>query len=153
MRKIYPIYGAKNLSALVNGLLHFFAFSENPAGIDIRRLLQDAVAGRVYAANPEILRRDSLRTDFMEFISETYEDTMLSQLCRDFDFLAKNPMLCRNIQHGLAEGYDRIITDSELQYLFECWRDVMVESGKYRAAYKEYNSERRAREIAKTEEY
>lgn len=152
MKKIYPLYGAKNLSALINGLLHFFAYSENPSEVDIRRLLSDALTGKVYVENPAVLRADMVRTDFLEFIAETYEETMLSQLCRDYDFLDKNSLLRLNIQHGLSEAYDHTITDAELDELFVAWRDTMVQSGKYREAYKEYNEARLARARAKQEQ-
>lgn len=152
VRNICPIYGAKNLSALINGLLYFFSYAQNPPEVDIRRLLSDALAGKVYVENPAVLRADTVRTDFLEFIAETYEETMLSQVCRDYDFLDKNLLLRLNIQHGLSEAYGHTITDAELDELFTVWRDTVVQSGKYREAYKEYNEARLARARAKQEQ-
>lgn len=149
VKKIYPVYGAKNLSALINGLLHFFTFCENPPEVDVRRLLQDALAGKVYSDNPAVLKADQVRTDFLEFISETYESTMLQQLCQDWDFLRSNTMMQLNIQRGFSEAYEYVLTDAELFDLFAVWRDQMEQSGKYRAAYREYNDDRLARERAK----
>lgn len=149
MKKIYPVYGAKNLSALINGLLHFFAYCENPPEVDIRRLLQDALAGKVYVDNPEVLKADQIRTDFLEFVQETYEEVMLPQLCEDLDFIRENHVLRLNILRTFAEEYDHVLTEAELYDLFAVWRDQMEQSGKFRAAYKEHIEDRLARERAK----
>lgn len=151
VKKIYPVYGAKNLSAFINGLLHFFAYSTNPPEVDIRRLLTDALAGRVYVENPEIIRADQIRTDFLELVAENYEDTMLSQLCRDEDFLTHNEILRLNLMSQMEAQYEHVVTDSELNALFSMWKDTMKQNGKYREAYGQYNKDRLAAERAKME--
>ena len=154
VRKIYPVYGAKNLSAFINGLLHYFAFAENPPGVDIRRLIQDANEGKVYANNPVVVQQDKIRNDFMEFIAETHEDTMLELLCSDGDdFIKKRSMLSLNIQTQFSSTYEYTLTDSELQELVALWCDEMKANGKYREAYAEYNALRLAKERARMEDY
>ena len=153
VKKIYPVYGAKGLSALINGLIHFFSYAENPPEVDIRRLLQDALDGKVYANNPEILAAEQRQHDFLDLISDMYEPTMLDQLCVDDDFILKNHVLRLNIQRHFTELYDYVLTDSEIWDLFCVWRDMVRTTGNYRKAYGEYNNKRLARERAKMEDY
>ena len=151
VKKIYPVYGAKNLSALIDGLLYFFCYAQNPPEVDIRRLLQDALDGKVYAHNPEVLAADQLRSNWLEFVEETHEQTMLELLCRDGDnFLAQDAhsRLRLNIQKQFAALHDYVLTDSELLQLFAVWRDVVKKNGKYREEYAKYNAHRLAKAAA-----
>lgn len=152
VRKIYPIYGAKNLSALINGILHYFAYAENPPGVDIHRLLQDAVAGRVYVENPEIVHADQIRNDFFEMVTENYEYTMLSLLCEDENFLSRNKSLRSSLQYVMATQYEHIITDAELDVLFAQWKDAVKQNGKFREVYGQNIKDRFARAKAKYED-
>lgn len=46
VKKIYASYGAKNLSALVNGFFYYLVYGENPVnGVDIALLFQDCLSG------------------------------------------------------------------------------------------------------------
>lgn len=151
VKKIYPVYGAKSLSALVNGLVYFFCYAQNPPEVDVRRLLQDALDGKVYARNPEVLAADKLRSNWLEFVEETHEQTMLELLCCDGDyFLAQNEhsTLRLNIQKQFAELHNYVLTDSELLQLFAVWRDIVKQNGKYREEYAKYNAHRLAKATA-----
>ena len=151
IKKIYPVYGAKSLSALVNGLVYYFCYAQNPPEVDVRRLLQDALDGKVYARNPEVLAADKLRSNWLEFVEETHEQTMLELLCCDGDyFLAQDEhsTLRLNIQKQFAELHDYVLTDSELLQLFAVWRDIVKTNGKYREEYAKYNAHRLAKATA-----
>lgn len=154
IKLIYPIYGAKSLSALIEGILFFFCYGDNPSGINIRKLFADALEGKVYANNPVVVQQDKIKNDFMEFIAETYEDTMLELLCSDGDdFIKKRSMLALNIQTQFSSTYGYTLTDSELQELVALWCDAVKANGKYREAYAEYNAFRLAKERARMEDY
>ena len=151
IKKIYPVYGAKSLSALVNGLVYYFCYAQNPPEVDVRRLLQDALDGKVYAHNPEVLAADKLRSNWLEYIEETHEQTMLELLCCDGDyFLAQDEhsTLRLNIQKQFAELHNYVLTDSELLQLFAVWRDIVKTNGKYREEYAKYNAHRLAKATA-----
>lgn len=151
VKKIYPVYGAKSLSALVNGLVYYFCYAQNPPEVDVRRLLQDALDGKVYVRNPEVLAADKLRSNWLEFVEETHEQTMLELLCCDGDyFLAQDEhsTLRLNIQKQFAELHNYVLTDSELLQLFAVWRDIVKQNGKYREEYAKYNAHRLAKVTA-----
>ena len=151
VKQIYPVYGAKSLSAFINGLLYFFSYAQNPPEVDVRRLLQDALDGKVYAQNPEVLAADQLRFNWLEFIEETHEQTMLELLCCDGDyFLAQDAhsRLRLNIQKQFAAQHNYVLTDSELLQLFAVWRDIVKKNGKYREEYAKYNAHRLAKVTA-----
>lgn len=151
VKEIYPVYGAKSLSALFNGLIHFFTYGTNPPEVDIRRLLTDALAGKVYVDNPEILRADRMRNDFLSLVSENYEETMLEQLCVSDNFLSENEALRMNIISKMRVEYEQIVTDEELDALFSMWKTEVRNNGKYREAYGQYNQHRIAAVRAKME--
>lgn len=154
IKLIYPIYGAKSLSAFIEGILFFFCYGDNPSGINIRKLFTDALDGKVFVDNPSVVQQDKIKSDFMELISENYEGTMLEQLCSSGDgFLESNIRLRLNIQHQFQLIYEHTLTDSELRELVALWCDSVKANGKYRAAYAEYNALRLAKERAKMEDY
>lgn len=65
-KKIGAIYGAKNLSAFINGFFHYLAFSENPHnGINIHRLLEDALSGNISKTRVAELRSGENRRQFV----------------------------------------------------------------------------------------
>lgn len=154
IKVIYPIYGAKSLSAFIEGILFFFCYGDNPSGINIRKLFTDALEGKVFVDNPAVVQQDKIRNDFMEFLSETYETTMLQILCSDGDaFITKYHTLALNIQTQFRNIYEYTLTDSELQELVALWVDSVKSNGKYREAYAEYNALRLAKERARMEDY
>ena len=160
IKMIYPIYGAKSLSAFIEGILFFFCYGDNPSGINIRKLFTDALEGKVLnegkvcANNPVVVQQDKIKSDFMEFIAETYEGTMLNLLCSDGDdFIKKRSMLALNIQTQFSNTYEHTLTDSELRELVALWCDAVKANGKYREAYAEYNALRLAKERAQMEDY
>ena len=101
-----------------------------------------------------IIIKEAIKNDFMEFIAETYEGTMLNLLCSDGDdFIKKRSMLALNIQTQFSSTYEYTLTDSELQELVALWCDEVKANGKYREAYAEYNALRLAKERARMEDY
>ena len=154
IKLIYPIYGAKSLSAFIEGILFFFCYGDNPSGINIRKLFTDALEGKVFVDNPAVVQQDKIKADFMELISENYEGTMLEQLCSSGDdFMNMNIRLRLNIQHQFQVVYEYTLTDSEIQELVALWVDSVKRNGKYREAYAEYNALRLAKERARMEDY
>lgn len=57
VKLIQAVYGAQNLSALVNGFFYYLCHGENPKnGVDIERCMQDALAGNIQITkNPQLL--------------------------------------------------------------------------------------------------
>lgn len=147
VRNIYPIYGAKNLSALINGLLYFFSYAQNPPEVDIRRLLQDALEGKVFAQNPEVIKADQILRDFLEYIEENDEAGMLSDLCKNGDGFLSLPKWEKKRLHMLNEirkYYGYVLTESELLDMYAQWVGIVKSNGKFREAYASWTMERLA---------
>lgn len=151
VKEIYPLYGAQSLSALIDGLLYFFCYGDNPPGINIRKLLEDALGGKVFAENPAVIAQEKRTTDFLEFVTESgFEALLLETLCSNGDnFLQTNKNLVIQLHHEYHEWCGETLTDDELFELVSIWRDIVKTNGKFRTAYANFNSWRYAEYQAK----
>lgn len=147
VKLIYPLYGAKSLSAFIEGLLFFFCYGENPQGINIKKLLSDALDGKVFVDNPVVLQLESRKKKFLQFVSESgFERNLLDNLIIDGEsFLQTNETLVIQLHHEYKEWTDDVLTDTELAELISLWCEIVKSNGKYRAAVAQYNSQRYAR--------
>ena len=95
-KKIGAIYGAKNLSAFINGFFHYLAFSENPHnGINIHRLLEDALSGNISKTRVAELRSGENRRQFVyNYLSSKRAYLVYNHFRYDFIFIKS---LCQEV--------------------------------------------------------
>ena len=146
IKVIYPVYGAKSLSAFIEGVIFFFCYGDNPVGINIRKLLEDALDGKVFIDNPAVMAQEQRKTDFLDFVTESgFETLLLNTLCSDGDnFLQTNKKLVIQLHHEYHEWRGETLTDEELFGLVSIWRDIVKANGKFRTAYANFNVRRYA---------
>lgn len=146
VKMIYPLYGAKSLSAFIDGFISYLCLGENPPGINIRKLLEDALDGKVFIDNPAVMAQEQRKTDFLDFVTESgFETLLLNTLCSDGDnFLQTNKKLVIQLHHEYHEWRGETLTDEELFGLVSIWRDIVKANGKFRTAYANFNVRRYA---------
>lgn len=122
------IYGAQNLSALVNGFFYYLLHHENPRnGVDIERLLHDALAGDIMKTKNQVLQARNQRRDIVfSHMDDAWGDGFL-KLVRKYN--KKRYLKSQSNLHEISiEIYNShgivILEDELLQYVDDWYEDA-----------------------------
>ena len=130
VKMICGTYGAKNLSALVNGFFYYLCHLKNPQnGVDIERCMRDCLAGTVVKSkNPQVLADERKAQAAFSFFEDTLGGDPYLYVIRKRGL--RNILLSHGAIHDLCVGtYDAsgvvVLEDDMRRYLREWYENVL----------------------------
>lgn len=137
VKLICGTYGAKNLSALVNGFFYYMCHLENPQnGVDIRRCMEDCLSGNVVKSkHPSILVDKKKAAAAFKFFEEVLGGDSYLYVLRKRGI--RNVLQSHLMIHDLCvETYDSlgvVILEDEMRRYLRDWYDQVKHTSRFEA--------------------
>lgn len=123
VKMICGTYGAKNLSALVNGFFYYLCHLKNPQnGIDIEKCMRDALNGTIVKSRNKQLIEDARKEQLVHEYLETSWGRPLLEHIRKFGmkrFISRGNL--RKFSEEIYSSYGEIILEDDLLRYLTDW--------------------------------